>query len=305
MNANKIGLKKPAKNKINKEGIVKTSKKIKHSVEHLNPIYKGMVIFIALIGLAFFLPSRPDALDVATVLGATAIFYSVLLGFYIASAMTNLARLKTLAASETGALIAIDKIVELSLPAKAKETKEKIDKYLVKRFQYEIGAYVEPTTKEFYSIFDVLKGAQAKSDGEGAAINYIAEAMYYIAQARREITIAGAKIMTSASWLLMIVLTLIIVICLFLTRDGSTVSAIIVSLLSSAAILSLFILDDIDGNKFGEEQFAIDTYQDVFSAMGLLHYYPVHILIGSRYKPSVKEYRTGEPSNMHIVQRKK
>lgn len=284
---------------------MRVARKVKHSVKHLNPIYKGMIIFILLTIAAIFLPSKPDSIDVATVLGSTAIFYSILLGFYIASAMTNLARLKTLTASETGALIAIDKIIELSLPEKSKETKVKIDTYLVKRFQYEIGGYVEPTTNEFYSIFDVLKGAKAKSDGEGAAINYVAEAMYYIAQARREITVAGAKIMTSASWLLMLILTTIIVICLLLSRDGTLIGAIIVSLLGSAAIMSLFILDDIDGNKFGEEQFAIDTYQDVFSAMGLLHYYPEHILMGGRYKPPVKEYRIGEPGNLHIKNSKK
>ena len=284
---------------------MKAVRKVKHSVKHLNPIYKGMIIFILLTIAAIFLPSKPDAIDVATVLGSTAIFYSILLGFYIASAMTNLARLKTLTASETGALIAIDKIIELSLPEKSKETKSKIDTYLVKRFQYEINDYVEPTTNEFYSIFDVLKGAKANSDGEGAAINYVAEAMYYIAQARREITVAGAKIMTSASWLLMLILTTIILICLLLSRDGTLIGAIIVSLLGSAAIMSLFILDDIDGNKFGEEQFAIDTYQDVFSAMGLLHYYPEHILMGGRYRPTVKEYRIGEPGNLHVKKTKK
>ncbi len=283
---------------------MKTIKKIRHSVKHLNPIYKGIIIFIVLSGLAVVLPVKTDVLDASTVLGATSIFYSILLGFYIASAMTNLAQLKTLTASETGVLIAIHRIVKLSLPEKEEQTKKRIDEYLVKRFQYEISDYVGPTTEEFYTIFDCLKGANGKSDGEGAAITYIAAAMYDIAQARREITVVGAKIMSSASWLLMVLLSIIIIASLFLTRDGSMASVLIVSLLSSAAILSLFILVDIDGNKFGEEQFAVNTYQDVFSAMGELHYYPEHLLLGGRYKPSVDEYRTGEPDNIHIVRKK-
>jgi len=270
---------------------------------HLNPIYKAFLAFIILGVLAVIVPVYKSPVDVAAVLGATSIFYSILLGFYIASAMTNLSRLKTLAASETGALIAVYHIIELSLEDKLKSTAEAIDAYLIKRFQFEVNDYTEPTTKDFFAIFNCLKGAKAKSDGDGAAIDYVAGAMYYVAQARREITVVGAKIMNSASWALMILLSFIIVVSLFLMRDGSLIGNIVTIFLSTAAIFSLFILNDIDGNQFGEEQFAINIYQDVFSAIGRLHYYPEHYLQGGRYKPKVKQYRVGTPGNLKVVQK--
>jgi hypothetical protein len=206
--------------------------------------------------------------------------------------MSNLSRLKTLVATETGALIAIYNIVKLALPNRIAEAKLAIDNYLIKRFDYEIDTYTEPTTEEFFKIFDVLKSADTKSEGEGAAVNYIAEALYYVAQSRREVTIVGAKIVDKASWIILTILSFVIVALLFLMRDGSIQAALITSLLSSAAIMALFILDDLDGNRFGEEHFAIDTYQDVFTALGEEHYYPKHYLDGGRYKPTVKHYRT-------------
>lgn len=269
--------------------------------KHLGPSTKAILIFIFFIVLSFTIPVRETPIDVGSILSATSIFYSILLGFYVAAAMSNLSRLKSLVASETAALISIYHIVKLALPERTESTKKAIDRYLIKRFGYEINDYTEPTTKEFFAIFDVLKGAKTKSAGEGAALNYIAEALYYGAQARREVTIVGAKIVSTASWLVLIILSGIIVFSLFLMRDGSLESALISPLLSSSAILALFILSDVDGNRFGEEQFAIDTYQDVFTAMGELHYYPKHYLEAGRYKPSVQKYRVGDSKSIEVV----
>lgn len=261
-------------------------------LRHLHPGWKGLITLLLFSALALIIPIRESPPDISNVLGATAIFYSILIGFYISSAMANLSRLKTLVATETGALIAIYHIVKLSLNSKLSEVREAIDKYVIKRFDYEINTYTEPTTKEFFAIFDCLKDARAKSDGEAAALNYVAEAMYYIPQARRETTIVGAKIVNGVSAALLYILSGIIVASLFLTRTDGLESSIVAVLLSAAAVLSLFILHDVDGNRFGEEHFAIDTYQDVLVAIGKEPYYSKKYLKGWRYKPKVKNYRT-------------
>lgn len=267
-------------------------KRLKTRFVHLEPAIKAVLIFVLFNLFSLLLPLVKTPLDIGGILGATSIFYSILLGFFIAAAMSNLSRLKTLVATETGALIAIYNIVKLALPDRVAETKSAIDTYLIKRFDYEIDNYTEPTTEEFFGIFNVLKGADTKSEGEGAALNYVAEALYYVAQSRREVTIVGAKIADRASWIILSILSFVIVASLFLMRDGSIQAALITSLLSSAAVMALFILDDLDGNRFGEEHFAIDTYQDVFTALGEDHYYPKHYLEGGRYKPKIKNYRT-------------
>lgn len=273
--------------------------------KHASPGFKAIVTFILVSLLTYFLPLRQIPLDVGNLLGATSIFYSILLGFYISAAMSNLSRLKTLTATETGALIATHRIIKLSLPDKARETEEAIDKYLIKRFDYEVNEYAKPTTNEYFAIFDVLKGADTKSEGQGAALNYAAEAMYYVAQARREMTIVGARLLTGASWLILVILSAVIVSSLFLMRDGSPESFIFTSLLATSAIMSLFILMDVDGNLLGEEEFSIATYQGVFDAIGKPHYYPAAYLKAGRYRPTVKEYRTGTSKHVHLVKNRR
>ena len=274
--------------------------RIKHSSAGSKAIATLVVVGI----LAFFLPVSDTPLDVGSLLGATSIFYSILLGFYISAAMANLSRLKTLTATETGALVAIWRIVKLSLPERRKQVEDAIDTYLIKRFDYEVNSYALPTTNEFFAIFDVLKGAKAKSDGEGAAINYIAEAMYYVAQARREMTIVGAKLLTASSWFVLIILSSVIVIALFLMRDGSFESFTFTALLAASAIMSLFILQDVDGNSLGEEEFSIGTYQVIFDTISRPHYYPLSYVKSRRYKPTVSQYRTGTSKHVYLVKNK-
>ncbi len=69
----------------------------------------------------FLLPKLDVPLNGNNVLTASSIFYSILLGFYIASAMTNLSRLKSLVAIETGALISIYHLTKLALPDRVEQ----------------------------------------------------------------------------------------------------------------------------------------------------------------------------------------
>jgi hypothetical protein len=274
---------------------------IKKRFIHASPSAKAIIVLLFFVILALIIPIEKTGLNVVGVLSAAAIFYSILLGFYISAAMTNLSRLKTLVATETGALIAFYYLTKLSLPEKLDEVTEKIDTYLIKRFDYEVDTYTEPTTKEFFAIFDVLKDAEGKSAGESAAMTYLGEGMYYVPQARRELTIVGDRVVDSASWIVLNILSLVIIISLFLTRDGTIASSLIAALLSATAVLALFILDDVDSNRFGEDQFAINTYQDVFAAIGKTHYYSKHYLAAGRFTPTVKEYRTGTSNQVVTV----
>ena len=274
-------------------------------IKHTSAGSKAIVTLIIVGLLSLFFPISASPLDIGSLLGATSIFYSILLGFFISAAMANLSRLKTLTATETGGLVAVYHIVKLSLPDKVKETEEAIDKYLIKRFDYEVNTYTLPTTKEFFGIFDVLKGAETKSEGQGAALNYVAEAMYSLAQARREMTIVGAKLLTASSWFILLILSSVIVIALFLMRDGSFESFVFTALLAASAIISLFILQDVDGNLLGEEEFSIGTYQAIFDTIGRPHYYPLSYIKSNRYSPTVKEYRTGNSNNIYLVKNKR
>jgi len=268
---------------------------------HIATTKKAALIFGLIVILVFALPILNIPVNVSNILSATAIFYSILLGFFIAAAMANLTRLKSLVASETGGLMSVYHSVRVAAPEKAEHVRWLIDQYLIKRFDYEISDYTEFTNKEYFAIFDILGELNPHETGKQAALGYISGAQFYIAQSRREISIVGARIVSQASWIVLYTLSFVIVLMLFLMRDGSLASLIVTSVLASSALIALLMLSDIDGNRFGEEEFAINTYQAVFKALELDPYYPEHYILTDRHKPKEKKYRTGTSANVRVV----
>ena len=273
----------------------------KKRIIYLTTAAKGLLVFIFFLLLVFIIPVRKVSIDINSLLTSAAIFYSILVGFFFSSAMADLNRLKTLVAEETGALITIYYATLQSFPERVDAVKTAIDQYIIKRFDYEINNYTEPTTKNFFAIFAVFKDIKLNSDGDSTALTVIGNAFYYIPQSRREVTIVGAPIITKTSKALLYILSLIIIIALFLLRSGGVEAAIATSMLCSSAVLALLILSDVDGNRFGEEEYSIKTYQAVFKALNLLPYYPSSYLDQGRYKPTEHTYRTGTYGTVETV----
>lgn len=276
----------------------------KKKIIHINTTTKATVVFIVFLILVFAIPVKKVAVDVSGLLTAAAIFYSILVGFFFSSAMANLNRLKTLVAEETGALITLYYAALQEFPERTEDVKVAIDRYVIKRFDYEIHNYGPATIKEFFGIFEAFKDVKT-NPYDSVALNVLSNTFYYIPQARREITIVGAPVITKISKILLYVLSGIIIISLFLLRNGQVESLIATSMLCSSAILALFILSDVDGNRFGEEEYSIKTYEFVFKAIGLLPYYPTSYIAQGRYKPPEDVYRTGTSDNIETVRKKK
>jgi hypothetical protein len=274
-------------------------------LRHVSIATKVTLITLIITIAALLIPVRTTPTYATGVLGATAIFYSILIGFFTTSAMTNLSRLKTLVAIETGGLIAVYHIVRQALPERVTSFKTAVDNYLIKRFDYEVENYTEPTEAEFFNIFAVIHGANTDNQGDAAAMNYIGEAFYYLPQARREITVVGERVVSKMSWLVLIVLSSITVISLFAMRQPGLESSAVTVLLSTSAVSVLFILDDVDANRFGEEQFAVNTYHDVFRALGLVPYYSSSYLDKRGVKPQEAVYRVGQHGHVELINKEK
>jgi hypothetical protein len=270
---------------------------------HIKTTKKAIWIFTTLTLLAFIFQTLDIPLNVSSILSATSIFYSILLGFFIAAAMANLSRLKSLVAQETGGLISLYNLVRVAAPEKITDVRGKIDTYIIKRFDYEISDYNEHTSKEYFAIFDVLGEVNPQETGKQAALGYISAAQFYISQSRREISIVAARIVSQSSWIVLNILSIVIVLMLFLMRDGTLASSIVTSVLSSSALIALLTLNDIDGNRFGEEEFAIKTYQAVFKALELDTYYPEHFLVSDRHIPHEIQYRTGHSNSVKLIKK--
>jgi hypothetical protein len=111
---------------------------------------------------------------------------------------------------------------------------------------------------------------------------------------RQRMVVSARKIMGFSNWFILGILSLAQIILLYSIRTGSILSSVITVILSSANILALILLRDIDSNNFAEIPFAYTIFQRVLSEIGTLPYYLDVDIHEKRVKPIESKYRIGK-----------
>jgi len=252
---------------------------------------KTLIVFAVFTFIYLSLDIRVPIWDIFT---ASTVFFSIIFGFFLSSALSNLSRLKTLVASECGILIAFHDFISIVNRELKEEVANLIDKYIIARFDWELENYVENTEKEFSDIFDVLesKKIDPKNDRTKSAINYCFNSEISLSQIRQEISIVSKSALNNFYWTLLVLLGGIVILTLFLSIEKTVTGKITGILLSTAIAVAFLILDDVDRNKINEHIMAFETYNRVLTAIGKLPCYLQIDIKAKRVKPPKdKPYR--------------
>jgi len=90
------------------------------------------------------------------------------------------------------------------------------------------------------------------------------------------------------------------IILLYSIRTNSFLSILITVILSSANVLALILLKDIDSNNFAEIPFAYGIFQRVLTEIGSIPYYLDTDIKEGRVNPKDSIYRVGKWSEKYF-----
>jgi len=253
-------------------------------------IEKTLLVSILFIILVFLLPTNFIQIDISNLLTATTVLFGILTGFFIAATLTNYFRMQSLIAEETANLISLRDVCITLEPSFRKEINDAIDRYIIASFDFELTEYIDKTWEEFNKILKITDRIKKKNTNLFASLMNTRTDLLKI---RQEITLTARKIIPLSGWITIIALAIINIALLYSIRNSSIISSIFTVLLSSAACLVLFLLDEIDSDRFAEEKLAFEIYQRTFLEIGKLPYYPSVSVESGRIRPK-GTYRLGE-----------
>lgn len=248
-----------------------------------------LVTFIFII-LVFIIPPKLISTDVSNFLTTTTVLFAIICGFFIATVFSNYSRLQSLIAEETAGLISLHIMCKYLNSSIEKDVDDAIDKYLIAAFDFELIDYIDNTWEEFNSILKVIDKISRDTDLFATLIGQVSNLL----KVRQEIILTTRRIMNISNWIISAGLATLIIILLFSSKDSSLVSMIFTVSLSSATFFVLFLLDEIDSNRFAEEKISFDIYQRVFKEIGKLPYYPEVSIKSRRVQPPKGAYRVGK-----------
>lgn len=247
------------------------------------------LIIIASIALVFVIPKSLSIPYISDILVVSTVLFAIFCGFFLAATLTNYSRLQSLVASETGDLISLYDLCRHLNPSIKKEIGDAIDNYLISSYDFEMAEYIDKTWGEFGKILEVIEKIP-RSDSQ--IFTYLMQIKSDLLKVRQEFSLVSRKLIGVTNWIILIILTILNILVVYSIRGPSVISNVIAVIFSISFLLILFLLNEVDSNRFAEEKMAFYIYQRVFKEMGKMPYYPEY---------SIKKWRVNLPDEPYRV----
>ncbi|MBW2987095.1 hypothetical protein KY336_00965 [Candidatus Woesearchaeota archaeon] len=259
--------------------------------------YKGGV-FLAVIFtvLAFTLPSGVSTDFIKVVLTVSTFLFAILAGFIISRQDKRYDKLREVLSHVDALWMSLFNTLSVLGPKVKKDIADIIDERFCVAYDYEIWDYqkvtfFEETIKKLYNYISKLKPKKfAHKEFIEGAFNKLKD-IEVLDQQTGEI--AKEKILPG-EWIVMYILTGIIIFCVFFIKELSLHSIIFTILLSTAVVVVMLIIRDLNNLRLKGEYLGYESGEQVFDAIGKPRYYYYAALVrGYTKKPVGKTFRIG------------
>ncbi len=257
---------------------------------------KGTIIaFIVFAFIYIYTPVDLISLPgTEVILTISTFLFAIIAGFFISRLSSRFDSIRSLVAQEDALLLSIYKTSQFFGAAFSKRIASLIDKYYIEAYDVPLTKYVYMKNAVFYmSMWDEAR--KLKKKGLDSLLQTFMNQLQSLESSRNTASVISRETMGLGHWIILIVLVFIILISLSILRTNEIASIMISILFSSALILILLIMRDLQNFMLGGQQIVEDSGQEVLGFIGKLHYYNKHLVNSgiSSISKDLKEYRLG------------
>ncbi len=261
-----------------------------------------IVALILSSAFAFIIPRSIFITAMSEILLFSTFVFTILVGFYIGSSLSNYLRLQRLVAEETANLVALYDICKIINIKISEELKEAIDTYLINSFDFELIDSTTNTEKEFNKLFFITNKIKNK---ETPIFCLLLSTRYNLLNIRQEFDMCSRKIISLFEWVILIILATLNLIFIYSMGDPTLISYFITIVFGFTIIFILMLLHLLDNNTLSEEKMSFLIYQTVFQKLDKLQYFPETIIKSKRVNIPKEKYRLGQYINIKKDYQKK
>lgn len=229
----------------------------------------AVVLFIA----PFFIPTFNLSGSIDILVTAVSTLFAIVVGFFIADAMSNYLRLQTLIAEENGTLISLAHAAREIDPLNFQVLHGAIDAYLIAQLNQETLNHILQTEKEMRGIVEktdsLIRGSS--KDSRWDATHVMLKTVHTV---RQEIALVAKRNLTIAHWAIVAILGLLLMLVILAVRDGSIFFNLVASLMIVGSYAILVLLNEVDSNRLLEQKLAYENPYEIFLTLDLPPYYP-------------------------------
>lgn len=258
-----------------------------------------LVIAAALVltfALAFSYPGgTPVGEDIATIRNVSSLLFGILAGFFVAFLLNRFATIRSLITRESTMLMELYKIAEAFGQDFANRVADKIDAYLVIRFDRDnYFQFIKRERDVVFSLFDELRALDKLESQNLVTMHRIfVGTLRDTIPLRRETIVTGNITVSFVQWCSLILLAIVLVTTLYYLKSDTLLSSLLTGTLSFAIFLILYVVKDLSQLRLGGDYLKYETVQRVFECIGKLRYYPISHLRQGQIPAEVARLRLG------------
>ncbi|MCL9972232.1 MAG: hypothetical protein NBV63_02395 [Candidatus Pacebacteria bacterium] len=245
--------------------------------------YKEVGVAALLFAVPFFIPHLGVTDNGGVLITAVSTLFAIVVGFFIADAMSNYLRLQTLIALENGTLIALAHAAREISATLHPTLHDAIDKYLIAQLNADSLNHILDTEEEMREIVrqtDVLiRGSQMDTRWEST--HHMLKTIHV---ARQEIALVAKANLLTPHWAILAILSGLLMLTILSVRDGSLLLNIIGGLMMVGSYSVLILLREVDSNRLLEQKLSFENPIEVFSALDRPPFFP-HFADPRVYRP--------------------
>lgn len=236
----------------------------------------GAVALVFFILVALALPEPDKLSSVGVLFGAVTFVFATMSGFFLTRLNHRFDTVRNEISAEDADFLSLYYYSRVIGGKVHEHVRKTIDEYYLTVFEYAISRYHLPTRDEYQALYEIFKKNEPEtSDGRIYAIyQNIASLLTDIERHRNIIARAGEERLTASMWAIVMILALMVIVSIFLLRDGTLFFDLAAVLLSTTVVVIVALMRDLERFRLGGVPLAAESGYEMFEAMGLPRYVP-------------------------------
>lgn len=257
----------------------------------------GFIAFIFFSVVALIAPEQRNLESISILFGAVTFVFATMSGFFLTRLNHRFDTVRDEISAEDADFLSLYYFSTVIGGAVHAHVRKTIDAYYMTVFENSISKYHRPTRDEYFALYDIFTLRKSGDDSVETKAVYesMAGLLTDIERHRNTIARAGEEQLNASMWTIVIILACMVVVSIFLLRDGSLFFDLAAVLLSTTVVVIVALMRDLERFRLGGVPLAAESGYELLDAMGLPRYVLADRLTSGRVKipRGAKQIRIG------------
>jgi hypothetical protein len=262
-------------------------------VKYIHAATGAFVSLIVFSIAVIYIPGVGPSAEVQNILTVSTFLFAIIAGFFIARLGSRYNEVRKSIAEEDALFLSVYQLSKAYGEKFTSKIRDLVDRYYVLAYDKTIGSVYKENAPTFLNIWDNIIKIGPKKNQQ--VYEQLLGNMTALEKSRNTSSGTQTERLHGGQWFLLLILSGIVLFSIFYLKTPTLYSQIIAVLLSTALVLVLLILRDLENFMLGGESLLEESGQEVLEFIGKKRYYNKWNLKAGVNKPpkDLKEYREG------------